>query len=1331
MLVQISVFAESATLQTVYSEDFLTCKIDKMPDEHWIVSKNSTDTIGAIMYQDARALKIAKGAAGDVGNTGTKLYLPNTVQGRAVVEANVMPLTTSINFAAMYVLDTDEKALVCCTFNNKGQIGVYYNGQWNYNAEYTAGAWYDLKADINLEAHTFSFYVNGNIIAENVGTRSTGGAAAVVNMYITTVNTTAYVNSVSVSGTSLAEPIALPEAEEEEEPEYIDFSGNVTVFEDDFESYAEGAYTESIGAWTVTSENVGTTEIVTLGDSKVAKISKPELCQKGMQTLVYEPDTATTIALGKSVVTVEYKIMSGNSQKFIGGPYIYSRTVTPAVSVGFSNQGYAYVNTSTSSIGSYLPEKWYSIRLVMDYPNKVFDVYVDGEPARTGEAFRSINSMDLKTVRFYVEAAGGACYVDDFKITTSEQNMPSPADEIAPLETVISEDKAVYTVTDSYVETRISLLPPVVVDTQGYDVEEFVIKSDAVSRLAKYSQDLTIRSDDMRIKIPYTIFAGLDNGSDAVFTVDKKYDSNTVWSKLSDTAALANTGTAVRIDVKSGGEAVEKLADSITVKLSECMSGDRDNRLVVIRANSDGTYENTISKHDLLADGIMFRTNLTGEFLAVRNRKAFSDVDSADWAKVYIDAAASRGIITGYENGSFVPEGAITRGELAVMLTKAIGLETADYDEMFEDMVGTEYSAPYAAALYYNEIIDREVFGDAFYPEKTASRTDIAYLVMNSYYYISGRDNEELTKFYVDGSLADMESVPENMQDYVKSAYVLDFINGRDGLFCPDDNVTRAEAARIITALLENVGYMDSGIDFRNSELTTLYTFPFTYKSYYTYIANSKLANMNENGAYGENVKYESGEATSWYIEEQRNIDDDIMPEIIRKRYLGNATGEPELVEKLMKAIEWGFSKQDETGGFDGSGDEYHSAFFFVEEAGRILLLMKESGDSAYNQYLEEYVPKLHKAASWLISDEEFLPYYKDKGYFDIYTHRYFYYGAALLYAYKLTGDTDIEHKAHFLILEGISRMTKEGILPEKYGFDIGYGVTSIHCAARCFFTCDDPMIRSELKELLRRSTEYIINKLDNKGNIDLSDSTRTGGQETKRDGVTVKTVSERSFYNTLLAMASISDAGDFVKARDQMAVRQAYLTPAYMEYKDSNYDLSKERIIADNADTTGNKNLNLTELPVKGFTVTQEYGKTSAPEAMFTDDDNTGGWYARKLPQYVDIDLGMTREIGKLDIVFGDTDTKKYTYSVMVSDDGSEWKYCAADLTTKPVTRNTAELAYTNARYVRIWIQQIEPLYQASWFTDIREVRIYGINRGEPLDFEPLNSGYMHPVEY
>ena len=1338
-LFQMVVTVKADGYEVMADEDFGQTRIDKLPDERWIATKNDTDYIGAIMYRDSKALKIEKGAAGDEGNTGVRYYLPKLVKEKAVVSANVMPLSEKINFAALYIIDEDGKSLVCCTFNNAGQIGVYYNNQWNYNTTYNVGSWYELKADIDFETNKFDFYVNGELVADDVGTRSTGKSVSQVYSYITTVNKTAYIKSLRVEGKSTGEAVALPEPdeeEEEEENEYIDYSKNVLVFEDNFNSYQTGEFKDSQNGWTVLKQNTGTVEVVSLdGGNKAVMVKKPENSAKGVLGIEYITDNATAIAIGKSVATLEYRIKNLNSQKFVAAPYVYSRVNTtgfapntPALSVGYGNQGFAYINTQSSSIGAYNQGEWYNVRLVMDFPAQIVDVYVNDVLVRTNEPFRNKVCFDLKRIRFYVEAAGAEFMLDDLKVTSSDKDMPEPADEAIPVEKQKQDTKTVYTITDTFIARRMSNLPPVIADIDGEDKEEIIIKADGVARLAKYNQPMILRCHNMRLTIPETVFKALDNGKDFSLFIDKAYDTNAAYEKLSDKVRISNTGVGVRINVYSGTEKLGRLPDVITVKLSDKISGDRDNRLVVVRVNDDGTYERTISKHDLLSEGIVFTTDLAGDFLAVRNRKTFSDTDSS-WAKEYIEQAASRDIISGYTDGSFNPTGGITRGEAAVMLANAIGLKKAEYDEMFYDMDGSEYSAPYVAALYFAKIIDRELFGDAFYPEKTASREDISYLVMNTYYYISGRKNEELTKFYVDGSFTDIESAEEKMRDYIKSAYVLDFMNGYDGLFRPKDSVTRAEMSRIVVALLQKVGYMDSGPDFRNSRITDLYTFPFTYKSYQTYIPDPSGLSMNENGAVGFNVKYESGEESAWYIEEQRAIEDYVVPEIVRKHYLGNSSGESEHIEKFMKAVEWGFLRQDETGGFEGTGDEYHSAFFYLEEVGRILLLMKESGDPAYEKYLDEYIPKLKKSIMWTISDEEFMGNY-NKGYYDIFTHRYFYYGAALLYAYKLTGDEQIREKAHFLILEGISRMTKEGILPEKYGFDVGYGVTSIHCAARCMMVCDDSMIRSELKELLVKSTEFIINKLDNKGNVDISDSTRVG-HETKRDHETLKTVSERSFYNTLLAMASISETGDFIKARDQMAVRQGYLTSAYMEYRNNGYDLTTESFASTDAVATGRSNLRLTELPVKAVTVSDNYGKTSNPLGMFTDDTEDGGWYARNLPLYMDIDLGLVREIGKADIMFAGTTEKEYTYSVMISEDGINWKYAKRDCITKPVTRNTVEFDYTKARYVRIWVQRITPMFKTHWFTDIRGVRIYGVDNGESFDFEPVNTSYIRPVEY
>ena len=1319
---QMIVCAEPLGLTPVYSTDFSHCVIDRVPDERWVVRKNDCDKIGAIMYRDGRVLKIAKGDAGDISDTGTVLYLPNTISGRAVITMEVMAADTSVNFAPMYVLGSDGKTLVCCTFNNKAQIGVYYNNAWNYQAEYAAGRWYTLTADIDLDGHTFDFYVDGVPVAENVGTRSTCGQAAAISTYVNTANSTVYAGKITVEGAQLGDEPEIKDGSAQKPAEPIDNSDSVVVFEDDFEGHPTGAYTGILGSWTVETENDGTTEIAETDDGKIARISKGD--EKGMQSLTYRADIATARALGNSVVTLEYKIRNDNAQRFVGGPYILSRTLTPGLTVGLGNAGYAYANNAANSIGNYRQGQWLKIKLVMDYPNKVYDVYVDGEPVRLGEAFRSSNSMDLLYIRFYVEAAGAMCSIDDFRLLTTNKDMPEPADEVAELEERVSGGGGYYTVTREYVASYAAVKPPVVIDTPGYDSERFLFKAAAVDFLAEKKQEVTIRSDDTRVTIPYEVFEGVKGSGDITLSFDKNVDAKEFESRLPG-SDIKSAAAAYRLSISSTDGVPDKLAGGISVKQSGVFSGEPDRCVAVV--NLSGGCEYTVSKNDILSGGIFFITDRSGEFLAVRTERTFGDVGEDYWAAEYIKQAAARGIFGGFADGSFRPELSLTRGEAAVITAKALGFCGAEYRGCFDDIDAAQWYAPYVEQLYERGILPHEVFGTSFCADEPILRGEMAYMAAAAYCSVRGRENKELTKFFRDTDLSDLSGVGEEIADSIKAAYVLDLMNGNDGKFEPERALTRAQAAKVELALLEALQYIDKPMGIEKMQLTDLYTFPFTYKSYYEYIPDTKLANMNEDGAYGLNVKYEAGESDRWYLEEQRNIDDDIVPEIVRKKYLGNDSGDAQLVEKLMKAVEYGFSKQDETGGFDGSYDEYHEAGFFLEEVGRILLLMRESGDSSYQKYLDAYTDKLHKAMQWFTGDEEFYGFY-DKGYYDIYTHRYFYYGAAMLYAYKLTGDEAVMQRAHSLLLEGISRMTKEGVLPEKYGFDIGYGVVSIHCALRCMFAADDPMLKSELYRVATKSSEYIINKLDNKGNIDVSDSTRVG-QETKHDG-TLKTVSERSFYNVLLGISAVTGLGDMVKAMRQMAVRQDYI-PAHVIDNLDKIDMVYNTMNVPDVPSDGSGNVRLTELAVRGYKVSSEYGDSGRPDAMFENDGNLNGWYTRKLPQYVDIDLGVEREIGRVDTVFGDTGEKRYFYSVMVSDDGENWRYAVKNTATKRVAVNSAAFDTVRGRYVRIWISKITPMFKKYWFTDLRGVKIYGIDDGQSLDFEPINGGYLGKVEY
>lgn len=78
-----------------------------------------------------------------------------------------------------------------------------------------------------------------------------------------------------------------------------------------------------------------------------------------------------------------------------------------------------------------------------------------------------------------------------------------------------------------------------------------------------------------------------------------------------------------------------------------------------------------------------------------RNTK-FKDVDKDHGASGYIAAAADRGLINGYEDGTFRPNNKITRGDMAIVLERAYGLMAGSYGR-FSD-VGSNMNA-YTAIL--------------------------------------------------------------------------------------------------------------------------------------------------------------------------------------------------------------------------------------------------------------------------------------------------------------------------------------------------------------------------------------------------------------------------------------------------------------------------------------------------------------------------------------------------------------------------------------------------------------------------------------------------------
>ena len=72
----------------------------------------------------------------------------------------------------------------------------------------------------------------------------------------------------------------------------------------------------------------------------------------------------------------------------------------------------------------------------------------------------------------------------------------------------------------------------------------------------------------------------------------------------------------------------------------------------------------------------------------------FSDT-SGHWAETYINTAVNLKIITGYPDGKFLPDKAVTRAEFATMVNKALG-NAGSESLTFSDVSSSEW--------YYNDV---------------------------------------------------------------------------------------------------------------------------------------------------------------------------------------------------------------------------------------------------------------------------------------------------------------------------------------------------------------------------------------------------------------------------------------------------------------------------------------------------------------------------------------------------------------------------------------------------------------------------------------------------
>lgn len=179
----------------------------------------------------------------------------------------------------------------------------------------------------------------------------------------------------------------------------------------------------------------------------------------------------------------------------------------------------------------------------------------------------------------------------------------------------------------------------------------------------------------------------------------------------------------------------------------------------------------------------------------------FTDVPTNHWAYSAIQLAATRGVVSGYTDGTFLPSANVTNAQFIVMLSRSFYAWG-----VYENTPGQPWWWPNWFALNNNSIFqDNEKFSDLEIFKANAgndlSRYDMALLIsgiLNEW----GRAATDDQKLKAQEEITDYASIPAQYQEAVKASFALGLITGySDGSFSGEKTMNRAQGCVVIERL--------------------------------------------------------------------------------------------------------------------------------------------------------------------------------------------------------------------------------------------------------------------------------------------------------------------------------------------------------------------------------------------------------------------------------------------------------------------------------------------------------------------------------------------------
>lgn len=183
--------------------------------------------------------------------------------------------------------------------------------------------------------------------------------------------------------------------------------------------------------------------------------------------------------------------------------------------------------------------------------------------------------------------------------------------------------------------------------------------------------------------------------------------------------------------------------------------------------------------------------------------KSYEDVPGTHWATKAIASLSAKQILNGTAAVSFEPERAISRAEFTAILVRALKLAgSSNRASDFSDVPATAWYADAVSAAYEAGLVKGRS-AKRFVPDGSITRQEMAVLLAQAYEILHTGTAPSVDSA-VDLPFKDKTWIADWAMPSVQWAYEQELLKGRGGdRFAPAASMTRAEAAEVIYRLLK------------------------------------------------------------------------------------------------------------------------------------------------------------------------------------------------------------------------------------------------------------------------------------------------------------------------------------------------------------------------------------------------------------------------------------------------------------------------------------------------------------------------------------------------